>query len=132
MEAKDDKTLWKDLLEHTKESAPEGFTDRVMAMIEQEAVTVSPPKPLISRRSWILIGIWALALLTGGFYTWSEQDLSGLGIARSFIARLDWSLEGIAVLPELPATFAWCGLALLLFAGLHMRWMYGFMIRRLA
>ncbi len=124
MEAKDDKMPWKTLIGQATEEAPEGFTDRVMALLREEEAVQVAAQPLISRRAWFLIAVWTISLLAAGVYFWSGGDVSGLGIANAYLPEIELDFGGIAELPELSYTFAWCGIALLIFAGLHMRWMY--------
>ena len=124
METKEEKSQWKDLIGHAAEQAPQGFADRVMALLEQEERVQVSVRPLISRRTWFVIGVWVISLMAAGLYFWNGEDLSGMGIVNAYIPEVNFDLGSVAGLPELSNTFAWCGIALLIFAGLHMRWMY--------
>ena len=115
---------WKTLIGQATEEAPEGFTERVMSMLQEEEAVQAAAQPLLSRRAWFLIAAWAISLLAAGAYFWNGEDLSGMGIVNAYLPDINFDLGSFAGLPELSNTFAWCGIALLIFAGVHMRWMY--------
>jgi hypothetical protein len=132
MESKGNKDQLRKWFEQTgHEQVPEDFTSSVMKRIEALPAPKQDISPLISGRAWAWIVAWASGLSIAGIY-WSGGSDSGNPIWNMVLQKVQTVFEGGSMLPKLPDSFAYCGLALFFFMLLHVLWMRKYLERRMA
>lgn len=126
---KQDEFYRKILGESAMERAPEGFTGSVMDRIRSEKA-VPRPTPLIGRRAWLGIAAAAIALVVLGISVpWAEP--AGPGILETLTDRTAALRLPSIEFPEVPATYVYGAVFLLVFAGCQLAWMKRYLENRL-
>ena len=122
-----DRKLDRMLRESGREQAPEGLNVRVMERIRALETVPKSQAPLISSRGWIGIAA-ATALL---LFWASRQELAWSGdwleAGTARLSRVEWP---VWELPQSGGSLLYAGVALALFAGLHLAWMRRYLGRR--
>ena len=132
MEAKKNEEYFRELFQGAgPEQAPEGFERRVMDRIEALQDPVQVQQTLISSKAWAWIIAWTSGLVFAGVF-WTRGGESGYLLWDTALGKVRGILGDGPMLPELPDSFAYCGLALLFFMLLHFIWMRRYLERRLA
>jgi hypothetical protein len=82
--------------ENTLESPSIDFTSRIMSQVlELEKSKVKAYKPLISKTTWVFIGITLVALTTYSVY--SNNDISNFEIAKIYSDKASALFSGIHI-----------------------------------
>jgi hypothetical protein len=91
-----DNLIDKMMVENTLESPSIDFTSRIMSQVlELEKSKVKAYKPLISKTTWVFIGITLVALTTYSVY--SNNDISNFEIAKIYSDKASSLFSGIHI-----------------------------------
>ncbi len=112
------------------EQAPEGFTGSVMDRIRAEKVS-HRASPLIGRRAWLGIAAAAIVLVVLGMSI-PSAEVTRLGFLETLADRTTALRLPAIHFPEVPATYVYGAIFLLVFACCQVVWMKRYLENRLS
>lgn len=127
---KQDAFYRKILRDSAMEQAPEGFTGSVMDRI-RAAKDVTRPAPLIGRRAWLGIAVAAIVLVVLGMRIPTGES-AGLAFLDSLADRAAALRLPAIDFPEVPVTYVYGAVFLLVFACCQLAWMKRYLENRLS